>query len=197
VTFSILNRDGITTNQPGLVDVGLTKKIHCEVELLEGIRVTVKIQNPEAGAKGGAKVRGEIVPPTEPRKTAGIYWGYKVSTVESVIEVLENKKYDCIIGTSDKGSRVTDLGVINRGEPFKNMLIVFGGVDGLESAVGFENDTETSFRERFTHYINVRPSQGTKTIRTEEAIPLTLGALEPTLREYCAGGKKGKHRTIT
>lgn len=174
-------RDGVTTNQRGYVDVGLAKKALCDIELSEGIRVTVKLLTPES-LKNAGKLRGEIVPPTLPRKATGMYWGYTVIKVNSIVEVLEQKKYDCIVGTSDKGSPVTDIEFLNNGKKFENILVVFGGVDGLESAVGFENDSDAVFRTRFTHYLNVRPSQGTKTIRTEEAIPLTLGALEPLLR---------------
>jgi predicted SPOUT superfamily RNA methylase MTH1 len=61
---------------------------------------------------------------------------------------------------------------------FKHMLIVFGGVYGLEE--GIDGDDLIDARdpsELFDHYINACQQQGSRTIRTEEAIPITLSAL--------------------
>ncbi|CAI4211161.1 unnamed protein product [Parascedosporium putredinis] len=66
---------------------------------------------------------------------------------------------------------------------FKHLLVVFGGPKGIEYAAG--NDPElgkmlqegTKTRELFDHWINVLPGQGSRTIRTEEAMFIGLTAL--------------------
>lgn len=67
--------------------------------------------------------------------------------------------------------------------PFKNMLIMFGGLQGLEAAL--ESDESLAVDEPqllFDHYINVLPNQGSRTIRTEEAILISLAAFHGKLK---------------
>jgi len=175
-------RDGVTTKQAGYVEVGLPTKVLCPMQLPAGVRVTVQITNYEDSLNAKAKLNGQIVPAQQAKKETGLYWGYEIRTEDSIAEVMKENQYDCIIGTSDVGIPVGQIGILNDGIPFKNILLVFGGVDGLESCTDFAHDSNETFRARFKHYVNARPSQGTKTIRTEDAIPLTLAALEPVLR---------------
>ena len=63
-------------------------------------------------------------------------------------------------------------------------MVVFGGVLGLEEAVACDEmltigpqDTATLFDQ----YVNTCPTQGSRTIRTEEAILISLAALRPHL----------------
>lgn len=61
---------------------------------------------------------------------------------------------------------------------YKHLLIVFGGLQGLEAAL--ECDEALSVEEPsllFDHYLNTLPEQGSRTIRTEEAILVSLAAL--------------------
>lgn len=63
---------------------------------------------------------------------------------------------------------------------FSRILLVFGGLDGLEAAVEADESIECSKPEDlFKHYINVVPGQGSRTIRTEEAVLITLAAMKP------------------
>lgn len=62
---------------------------------------------------------------------------------------------------------------------YKHALILFGGLQGIEAAL--ENDENLTVDDPallFDHYINALPTQGTRTIRTEEAILVTLSALQ-------------------
>ena len=78
------------------------------------------------------------------------------------------------LGTSEKGERVEDTKV----PPFRHLLIVFGGVGGLEAAVEADPDLQTSNPgELFQSYLNVCPEQGSRTIRTEEALLVALATL--------------------
>lgn len=65
---------------------------------------------------------------------------------------------------------------------FSRILVVFGGLDGLEAAVKADKSINCSTPEElFEHYLNVVPGQGSRVIRTEEAIPITLAALRPMI----------------
>lgn len=59
---------------------------------------------------------------------------------------------------------------------------MFGGLQGLEAALECDevlNADDPSLL--FDHYLNTLPDQGSRTIRTEEAILITLAALRPKL----------------
>lgn len=66
---------------------------------------------------------------------------------------------------------------------YKHLLIAFGGLNGLEAAV--ENDDVLKIDDPqllFDHYLNTLPDQGSRTIRTEEAVLISLAALRPKIR---------------
>jgi hypothetical protein len=64
----------------------------------------------------------------------------------------------------------------------RHMIVVFGGVAGLEDVVGNDPDLRTKDTQSlFDMYLNVCPDQGSNTIRTEEAMLVTLSALRPML----------------
>jgi hypothetical protein len=59
---------------------------------------------------------------------------------------------------------------------------VFGGLNGLESALKCDKSiNETDPANLFQYYINSLPDQGSRIIRTEEAIPITLTAVKSKL----------------
>uniref|UniRef100_A0A2R5LJC5 28S rRNA (uridine-N(3))-methyltransferase n=1 Tax=Ornithodoros turicata TaxID=34597 RepID=A0A2R5LJC5_9ACAR len=179
-------REGIVTNLPvkegkgSLVNCGLKKEVRIDRHLQPGIRVTVKL-NPKSLEDSTRKLSGVAVAPSTPREEHGIYWGYEVRVAHSLSTVLTEcpfpKGYDLTLGTSDKGDSVDDL-ELPRG--FKHAIVVFGGLQGLEAALEADEDLnidDPSFL--FSHYINTCPGQGSRTIRTEEAILITLAALRP------------------
>mmetsp|Transcript_30839 Transcript_30839/g.94529 ORF Transcript_30839/g.94529 Transcript_30839/m.94529 type:complete len:117 (-) Transcript_30839:5-355(-) len=95
-----------------------------------------------------------------------------------------NGGYDLSIGTSDKG----DADWCNpdyRLPSFKHALIVFGGVEGLEPVVEANHDLAIHGIETpalFDMYLNLCPGQGSRTIRTEEAVLVGLTALQQHIR---------------
>ena len=116
----------------------------------------------------------------------GLYWGYQVRKAESIRTILENcpfhdddqeAKYDMVIGTSERG---TPHNEISGFRPFRHGLIVFGGLQGLEKAMEREENGATA-DELFHCYVNTCPQQGSRTIRTEEAILITLSCLREKL----------------
>jgi predicted SPOUT superfamily RNA methylase MTH1 len=88
------------------------------------------------------------------------------------------------VGTSERGVDVEALYAEDEEQrvgSFKHLLVVFGGVAGLEVAV--KNDAElqklgvTEAKDVFDRWVNVCPGQGSRTIRTEEAIWIGLQGL--------------------
>lgn len=182
VTNEFLYREGIVTNKPHpkgcFVNVGLLNDVLVDKQLTEGIRVTVKLpQNSDLKSK---KLKGKIVPPSEPRSRTGIYWGYNVRIANSLSQVFSQSPYktgyDLTIGTSDKGDDIREVG--SKSLKYNHLLLVFGGLLGLENAV--ENDDTLTVDDPsllFDHYFNVVPQQGSRTVRTEEAVIITLAVL--------------------
>ena len=83
-----------------------------------------------------------------------------------------------MIGTSEKGEDVDSVDV----KSFKNLLIVIGGVGGLEAAIEADKGLDISDpKELFDLYVNVCPNQGSRTIRSEEALLITMSALRPKI----------------
>nr|CAD7399159.1 unnamed protein product [Timema poppensis] len=180
-------REGIVTNLPSKpgqssVNVGLYKDITVDKALTPGIRVTVKMQPNNKGTK---KIRGTVVAPTAPRTETGIYWGYNVRLALTLGNVFCQSPYpggyDLTIGTSDKGRNVDELPAQSLSD-CSHALVVFGGLSGLEAAL--ENDEKLMVDDPsflFDHYLNTCPNQGSRTIRTEEAILISMAALRSKL----------------
>lgn len=175
-------REGVTTTTSDtgtFVEVGLS-----EPKLLDGediptnVRVTVRLEKDSS--------RAEAVAPSTPRELEGLYWGYTVRRCTSLSAVFTECEfdggYDVSYGTSERG---LPLNKVQQSDPpnFNHMLVVFGGVAGLETAA--KNDPElqksgigsANVGELFDHWVNVLPGQGSRTIRTEEAVWLGLMGL--------------------
>ncbi|KAJ9588713.1 hypothetical protein L9F63_018005 [Diploptera punctata] len=178
-----LFREGITTNLPtkpghgSVVNCGLLKDVIVDRNLEPGLRVTVKL-TPHEGSK---KKCGIIVPPSLPRAETGTYWGYTVRIAQSLGAVFSQAPYpngyDLTIGTSERGNNIDNIP--KRGLPeHHHAIVVFGGLQGLEAAL--ENDEVLTVDDPvllFDHYLNTCPEQGSRTIRTEEAILISLAEL--------------------
>jgi len=181
-------REGIVTNKPAketkgsYVNIGLLNDCLVDKILNAGLRVTVKMDsNQDLKSR---KLKGIIVSPSEPRNDTGVYWGYTVRIARSLSDVFLKSPYengyDLTIGTSDKGETIHD--VKNTSLPYNHALIVYGGLQGLESAL--ESDDKLDVEDPsllFHHYLNTVPDQGSRTIRTEEAILISLATLQEKL----------------
>lgn len=127
------------------------------------------------------KQRGKIVSPDEPRRETGVYWGYTVRIAHSISDIFTKSPYpggyDLTVGTSDRGANVHE--VPSKSLNFNHVLLVFGGLQGLESALSNDDKLQVDEPELlFDHYINVLPKQGSRTIRTEEAILIAMAAMQ-------------------
>lgn len=180
-------REGVTvagktsTGNGTLVEVGLDEPVEIEEAIPPKTRVTLKFPEDESQYP-------ECVHPEAPRTEGGYYWGYQVRKCGSLSAVFTESPfengYDISIGTSERGTPASKAFPHGKRVPFKHLLIVFGGPRGLEYAS--MNDEELSSmnvsgqktKELFDHWINVLPNQGSRTIRTEEALFIGLMALK-------------------
>jgi len=183
-------REGVVTDREARegtswVNIGLKSDCLVPSSLKPGLRVTVRL--PE-GYSWDKLIKGTIVSPAEPRAEGGLYWGYTTriaSTLSQVFTGCPHKGgYDIMLGTSEKGTNVEETEI----KGFKHLLVVFGGVAGLEAALEADDKLDaTDPAELFDLYLNVCPDQGSRTIRTEEAILVTMASLrDKIVRANCS-----------
>uniref|UniRef100_A0A8C9TLT2 28S rRNA (uridine-N(3))-methyltransferase n=1 Tax=Scleropages formosus TaxID=113540 RepID=A0A8C9TLT2_SCLFO len=179
-------REGVVLDRPSkpgkgsFVNCGMRKEVQIDKLLQAGLRVTVRLRKTQK--TDSRFYKGVVVAPHVPRTEGGLYWGYSVrlaSCLSNVFAECPHKEgYDLTIGTSERGSNI-DLVTLS---PFKRLLIVFGGLQGLEASVDFDQNLDiTDPSVLFDHYINTCPNQGSRTIRTEEAIMISLAGLRPKI----------------
>ncbi|CZS97856.1 uncharacterized protein RCO7_00024 [Rhynchosporium graminicola] len=188
-------REGVTL--PGadehgtFVEAGLRIPVTIKEQIPEKTRVTLKFKDgAEKSHKDStaATIEAEAVNPNDPREEAGYYWGFNVRKAGTLSEVFTECPYeggyDVTIGTSERGIDVQDLYSGTEDQQvgkFKHLLVVLGGVAGLEVAV--KNDPElqklevVKAEDVFDRWVNVCPNQGSRTIRTEEAVWIGLMGL--------------------
>ncbi|KFA64741.1 hypothetical protein S40285_01411 [Stachybotrys chlorohalonatus IBT 40285] len=179
-------REGVTlpgrTSAAGgtIVDVGLEKPVEIEEKIPPKTRVTLRMPDDESQAP-------ECVHPDTPRTEGGYYWGYSVRKCGSLSAVFTEcpfeNGYDLSIGTSERGAPASRVFPYSKPVKFQHLLLVFGGPRGLEFAA--MNDDELRpmgiqgprTRELFDNWVDVLPNQGSRTIRTDEALFIALTAL--------------------
>ena len=180
------------------IETGLSTRIFISAVIAPETRVTVKFENEEKPERiPGNELLAEAVAPSAPRVEAGYYWGYSVRSASCISAVLTecpfDGGYDLTIGTSERGVPVSSLDSTKRSKShpipeFAHMMIVFGGVAGLEVAVKADKELERlgvkSPEALFDRWVNLCPGQGSRTIRTEEAVWLGLmGVRDVVLRK--------------
>ncbi|KAG9302914.1 hypothetical protein G9A89_022331 [Geosiphon pyriformis] len=177
-----------------LVDAGLNKNVIIDRSLKPGIRVTLQIDNFDTINEGKLSnyIQAKVISPKTPREQCGLYWGYQIRLANSISKVFTEcpytDGYDVSIGTSERGQPI-DL-VIEEIPEFRHLLIVFGGLGGLELAIDADEDLKCGGDEAdalFDLWVNTCPHQGSRTIRTEEAILISMSSLQSAIK------KKGKN----
>ena len=190
-------REGVTTNLPvrngkgSWVKVGLKKPVQINRSIKSNVRVTVKLDLPTDTKR--QPTRGVVVPPREPLTKGGKYWGYRTRLAPSLSAVWSQCPYkggyDLTVGTSDKGTIVIDDPKFEI-PSFSHLLVVFGGLAGIEDCVANDDaldvdpsDTNTLF----DMYVNTCPNQGSRTIRSEEAILISMARFQPHINKIING----------
>ncbi|CAF97123.1 unnamed protein product [Tetraodon nigroviridis] len=179
-------REGVVLDRPtkagqgSLVNCGMRKDVRIDKQLQAGLRVTVRLgptHSPE-----NKHCKGVVVAPHVPRTEGGLYWGYSVRLASCLSAVFTESQfkdgYDVTIGTSERGTNLDQTAV----PPFKHLLVVFGGLQGLEASVDADPNLDvTDPSVLFDLYLNTCPGQGSRTIRTEEAILVSMSGLRPKI----------------
>ncbi|XP_071768066.2 putative methyltransferase C9orf114 homolog [Centroberyx gerrardi] len=179
-------REGIVLDRPtkpgkgSLVNCGMRKEVQIDKQLQSGLRVTVQLSKTQN--KESRLYKGVVVAPHVPRSEGGLYWGYSVRLASCLSDVFTEgpykEGYDVTIGTSERGSNIDQTTL----SPFKHLLVVFGGLQGLEASVDADQKLDvTDPSVLFDLYLNTCPSQGSRTIRTEEAILISMAGLRPKI----------------
>ncbi|KAL7578299.1 hypothetical protein ACA910_012711 [Epithemia clementina (nom. ined.)] len=176
-----------------LVSCGVPHRpVEIATKLQAGIRCTVKI-DPFSYKKAG-QLKGEVVSPSAPREHDGTYWGYTTRVADSIKTVLDDCPfeggYDLKIGTSERGDSDIDDPTSFSLPHYQHAIVVFGGVAGIEECVDAEESLRlpgSESRKLFDVWLNVAKYQGSRTIRTEEAVLIGLAKLNPVLMKADAG----------
>lgn len=178
--------------------------------LTPGIRCTVQLEVKGYGAPGKKYMKGKVVSPSAPREHDGTYWGYSVRMASSIKAIFDDTPfdngYDLKIGTSERGDLSVDdhdffkkmknkiqstldaksspTSTSSSSSSFQHAVIVLGGVAGIEECVDADETigiSGTDSSSLFDLWINICEYQGSRTIRTEEAVLIGLSRLCPFL----------------
>uniref|UniRef100_A0A3B4ZH24 28S rRNA (uridine-N(3))-methyltransferase n=1 Tax=Stegastes partitus TaxID=144197 RepID=A0A3B4ZH24_9TELE len=201
-------REGVVLDRPpkqgkgSLVNCGMRKEVRIDKQLQSGLRVTVQLSKTQTFFLFivfndlyhivHKLCKGIVVAPHVPRTEGGLYWGYTVrlaSCLSSVFTESPYKEgYDLTIGTSERGSNMDQATL----SPFKHLLVVFGGLQGLEASVDTDQNLDVSDPSvLFDLYLNTCPDQGSRTIRTEEAILISMSGLRQKMSAAFSGVSSG------
>ena len=176
------------------VNAGFSTPVKLDTAIPPNTRVTLAFD----GDSPSENLTATAVSPDTPREDEGYYWGYTPRLASSLSTVFTESPYeggyDYSIGTSERGITLGELLKALRGTSedaqdndrptipkWQHLLVVFGGVAGLE--VALQNDKELQGKvsqasELFDAWVNLVQGQGSRTIRTEEAVWIGLMGLK-------------------
>lgn len=165
-------REGVTTSRVKegvLVDVGVERPVlvrNKEIKLNKRItvRITATTPQPEAVVVN--------------RKEIPMHWGFQVTASPMPLgQLIKDHGFDLVIATSRLGTPFANIkdSILNRWKNAYKVLVAFGApTRGLYEIAKLENlvlDGIANF------VVNMIPSQGTETVRTEEAVYSALTIL--------------------
>lgn len=165
-------REGVTVSRVKdgvLVDIGVESPflvINKEIKLNKRmtVRLTALSPTPEAMMVN--------------RKEVPSYWGFQLTASDMPFgQLIKQRGFDLVIATSRTGTPFANIrdAVLNRWKNAYQVLIAFGApMRGLYEIAKLENIV----LDQIAHFVvNTIPSQGTETIRTEEAVCTSLAVL--------------------
>jgi len=164
-------REGVIvsrTKEGVLVDVGVEKEVLVpNVHLPANKRVTVKITN---------KKRLEAI--LASRDEVEEYWGYRITVSKKPLgRLVETSRWDLTVATSRRGTPFMEVRdkLVTRWKTARKRLVALGApTQGLHEILAQEG---LNLNEKFDFVVNTIPNQGTKTVRTEEALYASLAIL--------------------
>ena len=178
------------------VDCGLPQPRSIAGSIPPNTRVTLKLTDEAESPPNSPSPSAQAVSPSLPREESGYFWGYTVRPASSLSAVFTEcpfpDGYDVTFGTSERGLPLSTLThppspspTPTKAKPipeFNHMLLAFGGVAGLEAALKADAELSnnlkvTKVEDLFDFWVNLCPGQGSRTVRTEEAVWLGLMGL--------------------
>ena len=110
------------------------------------------------------------------------FWGYSVTKERQPLgKILRSRGFELIIATSKHGTPFSDIAgeMSERWRRAKTALLVFGAPNqGLHQIIRHEG---LDLKDVADFIVNTIPSQGTETVRTEEALIASLAVLNVQL----------------
>jgi predicted SPOUT superfamily RNA methylase MTH1 len=165
-------REGVTLPKTGEgtpVDIGVeSPALVMNSQLAAGRRVTVRI------VKTGKPVKAELLN----RDDVPTYWGYGVTVEKRYLgEIIKSRSFDVTIATSKYGLPFAQVAgqIVEEWVRASRVLLAFGapalGLNEIVAREGLRLEDIVDF------VVNTIPSQGTETVRTEEALFASLAIL--------------------
>lgn len=162
-------REGVVIETRGnrsLLEIGLPEKALADGRFRNRQRMTMRL-----GEKSGDRIA--VKPVT--RAEVPEYWGYEVLQAKTLSEGLKVLKAEYSVGTSRHGQNLYDAVQAIKSSKPRSVAVAFGGpYAGLFDICGRQG---VDAGKIFDVVINTVPSQGTATVRTEEALVTTLALL--------------------
>jgi predicted SPOUT superfamily RNA methylase MTH1 len=162
------------TGHGSLIDVGVDHPVLLpKRELTINKRITIQVtksgKHPKVALTNHKKIKA--------------YWGYRVKASQASLgQLIKSRDYDLVIATSKLGTPLMEV-ADDLAECWKNsnsVLVAFGApTQGLQEILARENLE----LEKITDFaVNTIPDQGTKTVRTEEALCASLALFNAIAR---------------
>jgi predicted SPOUT superfamily RNA methylase MTH1 len=169
------NREGFVlskTREGALIDIGFE-----EPALLSGRQFTVGKRLTVKVVRVTSPVEVAIASPKDVKE----YWGYTVSSANSLRQVLEEGSWGLRVATSRKGAPFTRVAkeLAEKLRKAKSILIVFGAP--ARGLIEIAQDERFNIDQAVDCIVNTIPGQGTETVRTEEAILASLAIMKTQL----------------
>jgi predicted SPOUT superfamily RNA methylase MTH1 len=169
-------REGVAMSKTGenaLVDIGVeSPALVMNSQLTAGRRVTVRI------VRIGKHVRAELVN----RDEVPTYWGYGATVEKRCFgEIIKSRNFDLTIATSKYGLPYAQVSgqIVEEWVRASSVLLAFGApAMGLNEILARER---LRLEDIVDFVVNTIPSQGTETVRTEEALFASLAILNLTV----------------
>ncbi|MFQ5998583.1 MAG: putative RNA uridine N3 methyltransferase [Candidatus Bathyarchaeia archaeon] len=150
------------------VDIGVEKPAQLRSYLKPNTRLTVRITT----------VYPDLEVVTIDNGSIGTYWGFEARKLgHGLSKELRKTEYDLTIATSRFGSAINAVSenLRSKWQGATKALLAFGPSSmGLQQIMSREG---VDLEKEFTFVINAVKDQGTDTIRTEEAVTISLSAL--------------------
>ena len=157
-------REGLAiskTRNGALVDIGFE-----EPALLAGRQFTVGKRLTVRVTRVDEPLEVAIANPKNIRE----YWGYTVSTANSLRHLVDDRRWDLRIATSKRGDPLTQVAgkLAEKWKKAASILVVFGAP--TRGLIDIARDEGIKLDEFVDFVVNTVPNQGTETVRTEEAL---------------------------